>query len=131
MKKFLKYSVAIMCLTMSGIGFADEGESIYTQSCQACHATSMASMLKAPASQNDADWKPFIISAIADATKNKTTQCSATHDDTKLTVKEKACYLLPMAKSGKTTSDASMPPNGNCASCSDAQLEAAIEYMLA
>lgn len=131
MKKIIQWSFVIASFVIgNGISFADDGQSVYAQSCQTCHATSMAQMLKAPASQNEADWKPFILSAMADAAKNKTTHCSSTLDYEKLTVAEKACYLLPIAKSGKTTSDAAMPPYGNCTNCSDAQLEKAIEYML-
>lgn len=115
------------------------GEERFKKTCVTCHSSSMAKMMKAP-QVHTADWLKFTHDAVLDSAKLKTTNCSAltknSADPSKLSVSddevktlsssEKACYLLPIAKSGKL----GMPPSGTCTDCSDDELTETIKFMV-
>lgn len=146
---FIIYSMLTMTLLTTNVASAQNatnqaGQAIYKKYCSICHSKGMAPMIKAPMTQNPDAWKKFLIAAIQEATKNKTIDCSSltksvsdtnelspTDDHVqKLTSTEKACYLLPIAKTGKATNGAVMPPMGTCIDCKDSDLQSAIEFMI-
>lgn len=96
MKKVTSTLIAGVLLSVSGAVFAD-GQQIYKDSCQACHATGAAG---APKTGDKEAWAPRIATGV-DA-------------------------MLDVAIKGK----GAMPPKGACMSCTDADLKAAIEYMV-
>ncbi len=77
------------------------GEAVYNNTCSACHSKAKAPMMKAPAVHDSAAWEPRLEQGL-DA-------------------------LVVSAKKGK----GGMPPKGLCMNCTDAELKAAIEFMLA
>ncbi len=139
---------ALLNLSFINIATADTENAVglktYTSNCTTCHSKSMSQTMQAPAMQTPAAWTTYLVAAIKDASKNNTTDCSSltksssdtsglniTNDQVQtLTPQQKACYLLPIAKTGKTTGSKVMPPKGNCTACTDAELQDAISYML-
>lgn len=97
MKKIVNVIVMSAVLGFGGQAVAAEGQAIYQQSCQSCHATGVAN---APKLGDKAAWESRIALGV-DA-------------------------LLASAIKGKNA----MPPKGACMNCSDADLKAAIEYMV-
>ena len=85
-----------LLLSLAGTVLAD-GQQVYKNSCQACHAAGVAG---APKLGDKAVWAPRIATGI-DA-------------------------LVASSINGKGI----MPPKGACASCSDDDLKAAVEYMV-
>ncbi len=81
-------------------GDSDAGQKIYEEFCASCHAPKPMINVKAPRRGVQSEWKPYL---------NQTM-------DT----------LLRVVDSGLNQ----MPPRGGCFECSDADLKAAIEYML-
>jgi len=98
--------VAVFCALAAAASYADDagetsddGEAIYQQTCQVCHATGVNG---APRPHVAADWTYRLDYGVEDL------------------------YLNVIEGLG-----AKMPPRGSCADCSDAQLQAAVDYMLA
>ena len=87
---------ASLLLFLSGAVLAD-GQQVYKNSCQSCHAAGVAG---SPKLGDKAAWAPRIATGM-DA-------------------------LVASAINGKGI----MPPKGACASCSDDDLKAAVEYMV-
>ena len=85
-----------LLLSLAGTVLAD-GQQVYKNSCQACHAAGVAG---APKLGDKAVWAPRIAMGM-DA-------------------------MVASAINGKGI----MPPKGACASCSDDDLKAAVEYMV-
>ena len=96
MNKLIRVMSASLLLSLAGTVLAD-GQQVYQNSCQACHAAGVAG---APKLGDKALWAPRIATGI-DA-------------------------LVASAIKGKGI----MPPKGACASCSDDDLKAAVEYMV-
>ena len=96
MSKLVSVISASLLLGLSGTVLAD-GQQVYQQSCQACHASGAAG---APKVGDKDAWAPRIATGM-DA-------------------------LVASAINGKGI----MPPKGTCASCSDDDLKAAVEYMV-
>ena len=96
MRKLMSVISAGLLLGLSGAVLAD-GQQVYQQSCQACHAAGVAG---APKTGDKDAWAPRIATGM-DA-------------------------LVASAINGKGI----MPPKGACASCSDDDLKAAVEYMV-
>ena len=96
MNKIIRVMSAGLLLSLAGTVLAD-GQQVYKNSCQACHAAGVAG---APKLGDKAVWAPRIATGM-DA-------------------------LVASAINGKGI----MPPKGACASCSDDDLKAAVEYMV-
>ena len=96
MNKIIRVMSAGLLLSLAGTVLAD-GQQVYKNSCQACHAAGVAG---APKLGDKAVWAPRIATGI-DA-------------------------LVASSINGKGI----MPPKGACASCSDDDLKAAVEYMV-
>lgn len=96
MNKLIRVMSASLLLSLAGTVLAD-GQQVYQNSCQACHAAGVAG---APKLGDKALWAPRIATGM-DA-------------------------LVASAINGKGI----MPPKGACASCSDDDLKAAVEYMV-
>ena len=96
MNKLIRVMSASLLLSLAGTVLAD-GQQVYKNSCQACHAAGVAG---APKLGDKALWAPRIATGM-DA-------------------------LVASAINGKGI----MPPKGACASCSDDDLKAAVEYMV-
>ena len=96
MNKLTSVISASLLLGLSGMALAD-GEQIYKQSCQACHANGIAN---APKTGDKDAWEPRLAGGM-DA-------------------------LVASAVKGK----GAMPPKGTCMGCSDADMKAAIEFMV-
>ena len=96
MNKLIRVMSASLLLSLAGTVLAD-GQQVYQNSCQACHAAGVAG---SPKLGDKAVWAPRIATGM-DA-------------------------LVASAINGKGI----MPPKGACASCSDDDLKAAVEYMV-
>ena len=96
MNKITSAISASLLLFLSGAVLAD-GQQVYKNSCQACHAAGVAG---SPKLGDKATWEPRIATGM-DA-------------------------LVASVTNGKGI----MPPRGACASCSDDDLKAAVEYMV-
>ena len=98
--KFLKYLLAYCMVAWSAAGFADEGSNVYRQACAICHAVGVSGIPGVPKLGAQTDWDSRIA-----AGRPK---------------------MLRSVLRGKGV----MPPKGGDASLSDAQAEAALDYML-
>ena len=96
MKKLISVMSASLLLSLAGTVMAD-GQQVYKNSCQSCHAAGVAG---APKLGDKAAWAPRIATGM-DA-------------------------LVASSINGKGI----MPPKGACASCSDDDLKASVEYMV-
>lgn len=119
------------------------GEEKVEKFCKVCHSKAMSAVMKSPTMHAPDKWLPFIKEAVLEADKLKTTECSKLTAGKKetaalkltdkevgaLSLKEKACYMLPNAKAGIIKGAAVMPPKGTCAECSDNDLLSAIAFM--
>lgn len=107
-----------------------KGASIYATNCGLCHAPAMASTLNAPPAHDAQAWGTFYTDACKTSTNKAACSAQALKDAaTKLDPVTASCALLPIAKTGKTAKGV-MPPKGNCATCTDQDLQSAIIFML-
>lgn len=98
--RLLKCLLACCTLGWSFIGLADEGGDIYRQTCAVCHAVGVPGVPGVPKLGSRADWSNRLAAGRAE--------------------------LLHSVLKGK----GAMPPKGGNASLSNAQAEAALDYML-
>ncbi|MCX7117912.1 MAG: c-type cytochrome [Legionellales bacterium] len=114
-------TLSIFCASFSASA-EKTGEEVFKSTCIACHT---AGMSKAPSAHQWDNWTPFIGIVLS-----KNNQPNATLDVKK--IDDYATQLLPYAKEGKSLMPEKgvMPPKGTCVSCSDAELKAAIVFML-
>ncbi len=101
MKKFLVASAAGAMMMVSATAALADGKETYSKVCFACHATGVAG---APKVGDKAAWAPRIAQGIPTLVKHVTE-----------------------GYKGKT---GVMPPKGTCMQCSDADLKAAVEYIV-
>ena len=98
--KFLKGLLVYCIFAWPAAGFADEGGDIYRQTCAVCHAVGVPGIPGVPKLGAQADWGSRLAAGRP--------------------------ILLHSVLRGK----GAMPPKGGNASLSDAQAEAALDYML-
>ncbi len=143
-KKILSFC-SLICLAVGVHAAVDlkKGEEKYEKHCKVCHSPQMSAALHSPTVHDSSKWMPFIKKAVLESTKNKSTDCAAltkgTKDSEKLTpsdadlaklsVEEKACYLLPKAITGVQEGAKVMPPKGTCMDCTNDELLSAIAFM--
>ncbi len=104
MKKTLAFAAAGALLAVSGLVQAERsGEEVYNTKCMVCHMNGVAG---APKLGDKANWAPRIAKGIDDLADTS--------------VKGGAAKGL----------NPGMPPKGTCMDCTDAELKAAVEYMV-
>ena len=105
MKKTLAFAIAGTLLAVSGLAQAERsGEAVYNGPCKVCH---LAGVAGAPKLGDKAAWAPRIAKGLDDLVDTS--------------IKGGAAKGL----------NPGMPPKGTCMDCTDGELKAAVEYMIA
>jgi cytochrome c5 len=123
MKRLIVSLIASIAVS-SALAAEPNGEATYNQYCVACHAEAVSKALNSPAVHSD-DWQVRLDNATEKALAANPDLASASEDE-----KRAAAIQQLVASSKAGILEKGMPPMGTCMQCSDADLQAAIEFMI-